>query len=273
MRRRSIGVWIVAVTTALGGPAKAGGGGLSGGSTEVTQLLNHGLLSSEIVQSTKTNVQLATSYATQLQQYANQLLQYKAMLQAGLSPSGVVSALGLQGVVKELNNVLKLRDMVTRLQGNLTSLGDSWTTRFNEASLRRMDWKSYVESEIRAIANKNEMAVGRLKRQQALMESVDEDYKKANEYASQISGTEGVHQSMGLMNAQMNRLIQQNARLTEIFARAHGEDAARKEAEQATNSMSEMAALEAARQKAKKERSGVGQFQSMDINALPMIGQ
>lgn len=105
---------VLALAVALAsGSALAGGGGLTGGATEMTQILN--------------NVQLAESYAQQVMQYQNQLLQYETMLKNLLAhPNGVTTP----NLSQLASNQAKIMSMGTDISSSMARVDTNFATTF-----------------------------------------------------------------------------------------------------------------------------------------------
>lgn len=94
-------------------PVIAGGGGMTGGATEMTQILN--------------NVQLAESYAQQVIQYQNQLLQYETMLKNLLAhPSGVTAP----NLSQLASNQAKIMSMGTDISSSMARVDTNFASTF-----------------------------------------------------------------------------------------------------------------------------------------------
>jgi type IV secretion system protein TrbJ len=229
--RKNIWAVIVAAAVAIGStalvpkPAVAGGSG--GGATEVTQLLNNGQLLLQVVQATATTAKLYQQYATQLEQFNVQKLMQKSL--EGAFPTAAIKA-----SLDEVKKIKDARDSLMKLRGSLTQIETKMNERFQEASLGGLSWEKYVENEGRLLREQNKRAILRMKEEQSVMAEVEKDHQLVQQFASKISGTSGVHQSVALLNTQMNRLIQTQSRVSEIMAKSVGTDVAVKEAQEAS---------------------------------------
>lgn len=105
---------VIAATLALAsGSVHAGGGGMTGGATEMTQILN--------------NVQLADSYAQQVMAYQNQLLQYETMLKNLLAHPNGVTAPNLSQLA---TNQAKIMSMGTDISSSMSRVDTNFATTF-----------------------------------------------------------------------------------------------------------------------------------------------
>lgn len=152
--------------TALGG-----GGGMSGGATEVTQIMN--------------NVQLADAYAQQTLQYQNQLLQYQTMLKnlaehpvGNISPTlnaiasnsakimqassdiGSTMARVDQNFADQFKNP-KAASFAERFRGLTTTTHDALRAAMLNSGLQRENFRS-DEAALIALVDKNQRSDGNL---------------------------------------------------------------------------------------------------------------
>ena len=227
------------------GAANAGGG--MGGALESTQLLNKAQLVSQVSEAVATTNKLAQQYITQLQQFDIQKLMQKQI-------EGIIPASALQASLAEIAKIKQARDALVGLRGSLSKLEGNMNTRFQEASLAGISWENYVKNEGERLSQQNQRAILRMKEEKAVMDEVAEDHRLVQQYASRISGTAGVNQSVSLLNTQMNRLIQAQSRISEMMAKSVGTDVAVKEAREAEREKNDMTRLNQWAQRNKKER-------------------
>ncbi len=227
------------------GAANAGGG--MGGALESTQLLNKAQLVSQVSEAMATTNKLAQQYITQLQQFDIQKLMQKQI-------EGIIPASALQASLAEIAKIKQARDALVGLRGSLSKLEGNMNTRFQEASLGGISWENYVQNEGERLRQQNQRAILRMKEEKAVMDEVAEDHRLVQQYASRISGTAGVNQSVSLLNTQMNRLIQAQSRISEMMAKSVGTDVAVKEAREAEREKNDMTRLNQWAQRNKIER-------------------
>ncbi|MDO8277131.1 MAG: hypothetical protein Q7T63_03280, partial [Burkholderiaceae bacterium] len=202
-------------------------GAAPGGALEMTQWLNHMALLDQLSES-------RAAVSSLVQQYATQVRQFEEQLRAGRAAGAETSGLTLEGLAKETRALSQYGAAFDRLTGGLDRLKQSFDVRLLEARLKNLTLADYAAAEQQAIGSGNARAKARLDTEARMMQSIEEDYRLAQRWGEQISGTEGVHQAMGLMNSQMNRVIQQNARVVQLLAQAQGSDKALKESEEAS---------------------------------------
>jgi len=190
--------------------AAAGGGGLTGGATEMTQMMNNAELIKVALDSAQTASTVVQKYATQLQQLQLQMKNIQGLggLPGSLSPD----------TVKALSDLTKYHSALTALTGSLSQQSTLMDRRLAEARLGGTDWASYVSRVGEEAASGNKRAIERLRYEQSVLEQVQSDYAFARQLQDQIPATVGQHQALQLMNSQMNRVVTQNAKLIEVVS-------------------------------------------------------
>jgi type IV secretion system protein TrbJ len=190
--------------------ALAGGGGVTGGSTEITQLLNNGQLMKQVIESVKTTYQLEIQTAMQIKQ-----LWYDAQNLKNLGKDFVDG--NMRVLQAEMNALQNINTYSNQLYGNLSAFEKELKARQVEALNGGLSMSEYVKEQGRLIDNRNGKAQIRFENEKRLMKSIEEDYKMINKWGQQIPQNEGVQQSMGLLNTQMNYAVQQLSRVSELL--------------------------------------------------------
>lgn len=223
------GKWVrviaLAGTMCLGsGSALASGGG--GGATEATQIAN--------------NVELAGALAQQILMYKKQLEQYTTQLQQfarqnidGAVIQTVFTKPGNNALARELTAATAGLKAFEQLHGSVSSLSTEWQKRLVEASTAGISVDRYLQIEAERIRKGNENAIKRIETEKRMMTAIEEDYALAKTWGANIESQSGINQSLGLLNTQMNRMLQQNARIVEMMSREQGIYKAREEQMQA----------------------------------------
>lgn len=189
--------------------AQAGGGGF-GGATEVTQLLNNAELLKVASDGAITAAKTVQQYVLQIQQYQTQLQNIQRL--AGL-PAGLIT-----DAVKAYQSLMAYKNALTTLQGSLSQQRSVIDMRLTEARLSGMSWPKYLDS-VQADVNMHRgRAIERLRYEQGVLQQVQADYDFARNLQSSIPSTVGVHQSVQMLNTQMNRVVTQNAKLLEVVS-------------------------------------------------------
>ena len=208
-RRKCLVAAIALVAAVATTTARAGGGGIVG-ATEPTQILNNLQLVAAGLDQAKTAATVVSQYQTQLQQYQTQLANLKALAQlpAGLTPDNL----------RALQDLNSYRNALQQLTGSLGQEKSLIEQRLTEARLSGQDWNSYASSVAAAAASKDQRAIARLEYEQSVLQQVQSDYTFARNAQAQIPATVGQHQSLQLLNSQMNRVVTQNAKLLEVVS-------------------------------------------------------
>lgn len=189
--------------------------GVTGGATEVTQLLNNFQLIAQVYEQVRTVSELVTS---NIHLY-NQL---KEQIRAGLSIGGV----SLGDVLKLKSDLESYQTAIKKLGADLPQLGRIFDLRMTEARLQNISLETYVTREAKRISQGNSMAKARVAREIAQIEQIKKDYALVRELGDKIPSTSGVHASSQLLNSQMNVMLQQMTRLVTLTQEAQGSDKA-----------------------------------------------
>lgn len=189
-----------ALCAALTAPPAIAGGGMSGGATEVTQILN--------------NAQLVLQYITQLMEYSTQLEEFATQTQqldiqmrdiaggqnAGLTAQQQQALEAAQAAMRVRRAGQDLYQGVERLQ----SLAQH--TQWNWAA-SDLTWEQWLQRRIDAA----ERQFGRRSllsaAEQRVMNDVVEKSAVLQRYAQEIPHTQGSHESLQVLNGQMNLLV------------------------------------------------------------------
>lgn len=209
---------LITVGTCLAMTAHAGTVMGNGGATEVTQWANNLQLSEGVAQQIKIVAQGVQAYKTQLDQF-------QAQLKAGfkLDPSsGFGSAQSLQSEISAANKYLSSLDTAG---ASVSALKNDLNARSVEAKLKGMTMKEYIDSEGLKVQRGDARARQRLDTEAQLTQQVTEDFRVSERLSEKITDTD-TNQSIQLLNLHMNRIIQQNARMTQIMANATGTEQA-----------------------------------------------
>lgn len=197
-------------------PAQSGTVAGFGGGTEITQLMNNAELIKVAMDSAETAITTVQAYMVQIEQYRNQLLNT-----VGVDAS--VLAGNIADATKAYNTLKGYQQSVIGLSGSLSSQMGNLDANQMAAKLLNLSWKDYVQKTANEARLGNERAKLRIQNARSTMEQVDEDYKFVQEQGSAISAAVGQHESIKILNNQMNRLVQQNARIVSMMARAESD--------------------------------------------------
>lgn len=190
-------------------PAYAGGGGGGfAGATEPTQILNNMELVSQVGES-------MTQTATQI----NQLVQLQQMITE--LPSDVLGSIGIStenfGSMRELMSTVGTAIKVGRaMNGNLGQFRGIIQGYERRANLANQDVMGYVQSEIdRQVQTGQGLDVERGVERQA-MDNIKSNYDNYQNLMGRIGGTQGIRDSMQLLNGSMGNVIGSIDNLTSV---------------------------------------------------------
>jgi conjugal transfer/entry exclusion protein len=199
-------------------------GGLTGGATELTQLMNNGELISQVAQQAKTVKQLADTHVVNY----NQLLE---LIRSGQSMTGLPRS-----------DVMKLATDMDAYQRALKTLGFDLNgylsvldTRITEARLQNLSLQDYVQRERLRVQGGNDLAKARLAREVAQAAQIKQDIVTVRDLGAAVGSTPGMHAATQLLNAQMNLMLQQMTRMVALTSEAQGSDKAAAMAAEAAN--------------------------------------
>lgn len=199
----------VLATLTLAVSMSVNAGGAVAGATEFTQIMNNAQL-------VGVNMSTAQSAMTQLDQYMLQIKQWEMQVRNIQGMAQVPDS--VQSAIAGYQKIAQTRQAVERLYGNLEKQSSAMNSRFDEARLLNMPWSEYSKRVATDAANGNQAARDRLAYESSVMDQVAESYETARKMGEQVPTTQGVHQALQLMNNQMNRLLVQNTKMTELLA-------------------------------------------------------
>jgi type IV secretion system protein TrbJ len=232
-------------------PAAQGGGAIAG-ATEPTQILNN-------LQLLQVASDGAVTASTTVDQYMTQLQQYQVQMQNIAKLPSLPAGLATD-TVKAYNDLAQFKSALERLQGSLSQQSNVIEQRVTEARLGGRGWREYLASVAADAASKQKRAVERLKYEESVLKQVEADYTFARNLQAQIPATVGQHQSLQMLNSQMNRVVTQNAKLLEVVSgtlNARAEEDA-KEAEAVTRALAEQEQLRLRQEAVRKRQQRFG---------------
>jgi P-type conjugative transfer protein TrbJ len=197
--------------------AAAVAGGTVAGATEPTQIMNNVELIKVAMDGAVTAKKTVEQYVLQIQQYQNMLT--NTMQLAGL-PAGLAG-----DALKAYTDLMSFKQAITQLQGSLSQQQLAIERRVTEAKLSGKSWQGYLAEVAVDVAKNQKRAVERLKYEEQVLKQVQSDYTFARNLQNQIPATVGQHQSLQMLNTQMNRVITQNAKMLEVVSATIGRQA------------------------------------------------
>lgn len=199
LRNRAVRTAVLCAALMAGAPSHAGGG-MSGGATEVTQILN--------------NAQLVLQYITQLQEYATQLEQYGTqMSQLDIQMRDIASG-SLDGLNAQQRQALEAAQAAMRVRRagqdlyrgveRLEQVGKQAQWDWAASDLTWEQWlQRRIEGSERQFGRRSVLSA----EEQRVMNDVVEKSAVLQRYAEEIPHTQGSHESLQVLNGQMNLLV------------------------------------------------------------------
>ncbi|HEY0892049.1 MAG TPA: hypothetical protein VGE32_03260 [Cellvibrio sp.] len=183
----------------LGSPALAGGGGGGFGNIvhDPTSYVKH------VESAAKAAIaegQRANAYLLQLNQWENELLQRLPLDFAGIAPQ-------LEQARSALNLYRSYQSTLVNLNGSIGNVRNRLNLRFDEARLLNMDFNQYAQREGQHLQSRNVERMAIAEQDMSVIQGLQNDYAAVQAMQSKIASTVGTHESMGLMNSQMNQLV------------------------------------------------------------------
>jgi conjugal transfer/entry exclusion protein len=212
------------------------------GALEPTQILNNLELVKVAADGALTAAKTVDQYRLQIEQYQTQLTN---LVKLPTLPPGLGT-----DVIKAYSDLTNYKNALTRLQGSLSQQSGAIEQRMAEARLSGRNWQSYVESVAADVANQKGRAIERMRYEESVLSQVQADYDFARNLQAQIPNTVGQQQSLQLLNAQMNRIVTQNAKMLEVISAQIGQSA-EMDARKAVERTQRLSDLEIMRQRQK----------------------
>jgi len=173
---------------------------------------------SNFVQNSLTATQTAQQIIHTISQYETQLLQYEVQLkQLSSLDIGSVQAL-LDTNLIDLTNLNVLKNSINNLYGSITKVENNFNQRLESAQYLGLSWDQYTKFEQDRILRNQSTAISSANRELLSMDRASRDYQFALDAESMIPKTNGIHESLQLLNTQVNRMLTQNADLIRLFS-------------------------------------------------------
>jgi len=144
--------------------------------------------------------QRANAYLLQLNQWENELLQRLPLDFAGIAPQ-------LEQARSALNLYKSYQSTLVNLNGSIGNVRNRLNLRFDEARLLNMDFNQYAQREGQHLQSRNVERMAIAEQDMSVIQGLQNDYAAVQAMQSKIASTVGTHESMGLMNSQMNQLV------------------------------------------------------------------
>lgn len=187
--------WIAALllsTSALAG----GGGGMTGGATEVTQILN--------------NVQLVEAYAQQVMQYQNQLQQYATMVQnLASNPLGVM----LPDLQRLASNMGRVMQMGQDIGSSMSRVDQNFASTFKNPTAQTFATKFSLWTNTSQDALKSAMLNAGLQREQFA-----DDSSSLQALTNSVASSQGNLAALQALGSINSRQIQESMKLRDLIS-------------------------------------------------------
>lgn len=121
-------------------------------------------------------------------------------------------------MMAQYEDLRRYAGVVSSLYGNVSTIKNEMAQRYSEQRLSGLSWEAYMKNEAARVARGSAEAISRAERNRRTIEHMNRDFEQARRWQEQIGGLEGEKQSMQLMNAQMNKLVAQNAQYISMIA-------------------------------------------------------
>lgn len=198
------------LASALVGSASYAGGPMVGGASEWTQILNYGELAIQSMDGAQTAMATMQTYITQLKQL-EYIIQNTARVDRARSATDYIR------IIDEIRRAEAAAAAYGKVRGSLEQQIAAMNVRVTEARLRGQSWDQYQESVARDVQAGNAQEIARLQREQDILAQVSEDAKQAARKGEEIDGQLGHMQSLQMTNRQLNQMILQNGKMTEVL--------------------------------------------------------
>lgn len=186
--------WIASALLSV--TAWAGGGAMTGGATELTQLLNM--------------AQLVASYAQQVTSYENQLMQYATMIKnLENNPMGVL----LPDVQRAANNMARLMGMGTDIASTMSRVDQNFATTFKSPTAQTFSTKFSLWTNSSQDALRSAMLNAGLQREQFADDTTA--LQSMTDTLASSQGNLSALQALGSLNA---RQVQESMKLRDLIS-------------------------------------------------------
>jgi hypothetical protein len=210
----------VAIAMALGSPgSNASPAGMTGVATEATQLLNNIELATQTLKQIRSMEELIQSTILHTKNWRQLLL-----TNLPLGQGDVVASTG--DLALEIGEFQRYQTSLTNAGSSVEQLRQAIDARAVQASLRGTSFNDYINQEAVRIAEGNKQAKQRLITEKSIIDRANVDLNVAVANSETIHLAKGPTEAIGMLNRQVNQLVQQNARMSQIIANATGTEQA-----------------------------------------------
>lgn len=202
-------ILVVLASTFIGAAANAGGP-MVGGASEWTQIMNNVELVSQSMDGAQTATATMQTYLTQLKQ-----LEYVIRNTARIDRAD--SATDYIRIADEIRRASAAAAAYGKVKGSLEQQLNAMQLRITEARVRGQSWEQYQDSVAKDVQQGNAYEAARLQREQDILQQTKADAQEAQRMSAQLEGQIGQMQSLQMTNRQLNQVIVQNGKMTEVL--------------------------------------------------------
>lgn len=201
-------------------------------------------------------IQRAQQIANQVEQIRNQAKNLQ-----NLDFSAIQSLAGLTGI--ELGDYQQYITALQTARGTLGDMQTMITRRVDERKRLGLSWSDYIIQERGSLARQVSERVAILNLEKKTLKKVETDFGDIRRWQAKITSTVGANESMGLMNAQLNKLLTQQAKFLEQVTLSNNE----RSIEQVEKNAEKTANLDYYEQRMAREKERI-RIQQQQINDL-----
>jgi type IV secretion system protein TrbJ len=175
---------------------------------------------SNFIQNSLTASQTAQQIIYTISKYETQLLQYESQLKqlSSLDAGSIQILLNSNSI--DSNNLNVLKNSLINLYGSLSDIANNFNQRLESAQYLGLNWNQYAQFEQDRIGRNQAAAISSANHEIISMERATRDYKFALDIEAMIPKTNGIHESLQLLNTQVNRMLTQNADLIQFLSQS-----------------------------------------------------
>lgn len=185
MKTNAIAAILIATFAATTGIAHAGGGGMTGGATEITQIMNNIELALQTTESQSQTMEMVEqTYLGRLQQMKQSIGEYNAPFQKTMTTYQKV-----QDLQYKLNS---MRYSLENMKGMLDG-------RYQQYSASNLNWNDWTAREARAIQHGDQRARMEIEANRRILESSQDSLNALQKSAEGLDASTGTHQAVRML--------------------------------------------------------------------------
>ncbi len=202
--------------------------GMTGVATESTQVLNNIELAIQTLKQIRSMEELIQSTILHTKNWRQLLL-----TNLPLGQGDVVASTG--DLAHEIGEFQRYQTSLATAGSSLEQLRQVFDARTVQASLRGTSFTEYINQEAVRVSEGNKQARQRLLTEKSIIDRANMDLTIAVANSENIHLAKGPTEALGMLNRQVNQLVQQNARTSQIIANATGTEQALAKEKEAFN--------------------------------------